>query len=270
LEKAGFDYILSIEGPQERYDLEDLSGRFPFIRFILVKEPISPGEGINLAAAELSSPFFFVLWNDYRLFNGLGAAKIMELFGGKRLCTVPAIQNSRFELLHTLIMPMFYKGTLRVLPKPPEWENQDSLFPYEYTGVYDKERFLRLGGFDRNIPRLHWQLMDFGFRAHLWGEEIRSTQIIRLVFDGVTPAADNTADRSYRLFYLKNLAPVFRLDHAHIPIRCFPRYLAKAGWDPLSAWIEFSRERRWVRENRNRFCRDARSVMELWEQGAGT
>ncbi|MDR2313244.1 MAG: hypothetical protein LBE02_01765 [Spirochaetaceae bacterium] len=266
LEKGGFDYILSIEGPQERYDLEDLSSRFPFVRFILLKEAISPGEGINLAAAELSSPLFFVLWNDYRLFNGLGAAKITELFARKRLCTVPAVQNSRFELLHTLTMPVLYKRTVKVLPGAPEWENQASLFPYEYMGVYDRERFLRLGGFDRNILHLHWQLMDFGFRAHLWGEEIRSTQIIRLVFDGALPPADNTTDASYRLFYLKNLAPVFRLDHAHIPFRSFPGYLAKAGWDPVSAWIEFSRERRWVRENRNRFCRDARTVADLWER----
>ena len=96
LEKAGFDYILSIEGTGERYDLEDLSGRFPFVRFILLKEQISAGEEINLAAAELTSPFFFVLWNDHRLFEGTFAARMVELFGGKRLCTVPLIQNSRF------------------------------------------------------------------------------------------------------------------------------------------------------------------------------
>ncbi|GHT96752.1 hypothetical protein FACS1894141_7220 [Spirochaetia bacterium] len=32
LEKTGFDYIISMEGPQERYDVEDLSGRFPIVR----------------------------------------------------------------------------------------------------------------------------------------------------------------------------------------------------------------------------------------------
>ncbi|MDR2103819.1 MAG: hypothetical protein LBP42_06940, partial [Treponema sp.] len=54
LEKTGFDYIISLEGPQERYDVEELSGRFPFVRFILLKENLSPGEQINLAVSELT------------------------------------------------------------------------------------------------------------------------------------------------------------------------------------------------------------------------
>ncbi|MDR2551783.1 MAG: hypothetical protein LBD31_01255 [Treponema sp.] len=269
LEKAGFDYILSIEGPQERYDLEDLSGRFPFVRFILLKEKISSGEAVNLAAAELGGPFFFVLWNDHRLFEGIAAAKMAELFGGKRLCTIPVVQNSRFETLHTLTVPVFYQGSVRALPEAPERENQRSLFPYDWLGFYDRERFIRLGGFDRDILHPHWQLMDFGFRASLWGEEIRSTRMIRLIHDGAMPPVDSTAENSYRLFYLKNLAPVFRMDHAHIPLRRFPGYLARAGWDLAGAWIEFTRERRWVRENRSRFRGDARGVTDLWEHGDG-
>jgi hypothetical protein len=277
LEKAGFDYILSMEGDQERYDLEDLSGRFPSVRFILLKDKISPGEAVNLAAAELSSPLFFVLWNDYRLFNGITAAKIAGLFNGKRLCTVPVVQNSRFETIHTLSVPVFFENSIKILPEAPEHENQSSLFPYDWLGIYDREQFLRLGGFDRDILHPHWQLMDFGFRSYLWGEEIRSSQIVRLIHDGAMPPVDNTAENSYRLFYLKNLAPVFRSDYAHLPLRRFPGYLVKAGWDLFGAWMEFSRERRWVRKNRNRFRRDAWGVTDLWERvqaeespGAGT
>jgi GT2 family glycosyltransferase len=267
LGKAGFDYILSIEGPQRRYDLEDLSGRFPSVRFILLKENVTAGEAVNMAAVELSSPFFFVLWNDHRLFDGITAAKMAALFGGKRLCTVPVVQNSRFETLHTLSAPVFYRGSIKALPEAPERENQFALFPYDWVGLYDRERFLRLGGFDREIVHAHWQLMDFGFRSCLWGEEIRSTQMIRLIHDGASPLTDNTAEHSYRLFYLKNLAPVFRLDHAHLPLRSFPEYLVKTGWDLLTAGFEFFRERRWVRENRRRFRRDARGITDLWEHG---
>jgi hypothetical protein len=250
--------------------VEDLSGRFPFVRFILLKEKLSTGEGINLASAELSSPLFFVLWNDHRLFDGIGAARIAEQFGGKRLCTVPVVQNSRFETLHTLSVPVLYRGSIKTLPEVPDRENRCALFPYDWVGLYDRERFLRLGGFDRDIVHPYWQLMDFGFRSYLWGEEIRSTQMIRLIYDGAMPPVDNTAEHSYRLFYLKNLAPVFRLDYAHLPLRSFPGYMVKAGWDLLTAWLEFSRERRWVRENRSRFRRDARGVTELWEHGGGT
>jgi len=271
LERVGFDSIISVEGPQERYDLEDLTRRFPSVRFILLKDAITTGEGINLAAAELTSPYFFVLWNDHRIFNGINAAKMVEFLGGKRVCTAPVVQNSRFEPLHTLIAPVFYKErpesreTVKILPEVPVRENQPTLFPHDWLGLYDRERFLRLGGFDKDIIHPHWQLMDFGFRSYLWGEEIRSTQIVRLVYDGATLPTDSTTGRSYRLFYLKNLAPEWRGDHAHLPLRCFPRYLAGIGWDIPGAWTEFSRERHWVLKNRNRFRGDARGVTDLWE-----
>jgi hypothetical protein len=275
LEKTGFDCIVSMEGPQERYDLEDLSGRFPKVRFILLKESISAGEAVNLAASELSSPLFFVFWNDQRFFNGGGAARYSSLFldpasGGfpdGRLCTLPVIQNSNFECLPTLISPFYDRGKLRTLLEIPKHEKQPSLYPWDWVGLYDRQRFLRLGGFDGEIASPYWQLMDFGFRAHLWGEAIRSTQHIHVIYDGAALPADGTIDSAYRLFYLKNIAPVFRGDYSHLPLRRFPGYLRKTGWDFITAWTEFGRERRWTEQNRNRFTRDARSLVDLWENG---
>jgi hypothetical protein len=262
-----------MEGPQERYDLEDLSERFPFVRFILLKEAISPGEQINLAVSEISGPLFFVLWNDLRIFRGGGAEKIVSWLredededdgGFRRLCTVPVIQNSHFEILPTLIVPAFFRGTLKTLPFTPLREGLPSLYPFDGVGIYDRDRFIKLGGFDGTLKNPHWQLMDFGFRAHLWGEEIGSTQLVRLSYDGETLTEDNTAEESYRRFYLKNLAPVFRGDFSYLPLRRFPAYLLRTGGDPFAAWEDFSESRRWVRVNRYRFRSDARSLTDLW------
>jgi hypothetical protein len=277
LEKTGFDYIISIEGPQERYDVEELSGRFPFVRFILLKEPLTPGEEINLAAAELSGPLFFVLWNDLRILHGGGAAKMAERLLSpegsaeryKRLCTVPVIQNSHFDSLPTLIAPAFAGHTVKILPFVPLREGLPSLYPFDGVGVYDRDRFVRLGGFDGTLKSPFWQLMDFGFRAQLWGEEIRCTQLLRLSYDGEAPTEDSTAEESHRRFYLKNLAPVFRGDSAFIPLRRFPAYLLRTGGDPFAAWGEFIAGRRWVRTNRYRFRGDARSLAERWERAGG-
>jgi hypothetical protein len=280
LEKTGFDYIISIESSQERYDVEELSGDFPFVRFILLSERISPGEQINLAVSEISDPLFFVLWNDLRIMAGGGAARMADRLtltpeelkrGGdgaspyRRLCTVPVIQNSRFETLPTLIAPAVRKKTMKTLLFPPLEDGHPSLYPFDGVGIYDRDRFIRMGGFDGALKNVHWQFMDFGFRSWLWGEEIRSSQQVKVSYDGEIPAADRTAGASYRRFYLKNLAPVFYRDYAHLPLRRFPGYFFRSGEDLFSAWGDFSDSRRWVNLNRYRWQSDARTLTDRWQ-----
>jgi hypothetical protein len=276
LEKAGFDYVVSMEGARKRYDLETLSGNFPSMRFILLKDPVSFGEEINLAASELSSPLFFVLWNDLRILRGGGAARMAERTllnaaegeekaAAKSLCTVPVIQDNRFEAIPTLASPVMIRGALKTMPAVPLMEGLPSLYPFFGIGIYDRERFIRLGGFDRTIKNFHWQLMDFGFRAHLWGEKIISTRYIKLAYEGSTPEEETTVEAGYRRFFLKNLAPVFRSDYAHIPLRRFPGFFRRSSEDLLSMWEEFSQARRWVKTNRYRFRHDARMLAELWD-----
>jgi len=275
LDKIGFDYVLSMESSFSHYDLDGLSQSFPSVRFILLKEPVSPGEEINLAAAELSSPLFFVFWNDLRILRGGGAERMAErLFAGgpenrgryKRLCTVPLIQDERSESLPTLIVPMLLpekkqKLSIKTIPSVPMEEGLPSLYPFDGIGIYDRERFIRLGGFDPSINSFYWQLMDFGFRSSLWGEEIAATRLIKLSYEGSVPREDTTPGEGWRHFFLKNLAPVFRRDYAHLPLARFPAYLRRRG-EPFTAWKEFSSAREWVRTNRYRFISDARTVTE--------
>jgi hypothetical protein len=266
-----------MEAPGERYDVEDLSVRFPFVKFILLKETINPGEQINLAVSELASPLFFVLWNDLRILNGEAERMAERLFhtpekftksgnsgAGKRLCTIPVIQNAQFQILPTLTAPD-PRQVVKNLFLTPLKEGTPSLYPFDGVGVYDRDRFVKLGGFDCGFSNSYWQLMDFGFRAHLLGEAIQSTQLIRLSYNGDVPPQDSTIDENHRRFYLKNIAPVFQGDAGHIPLRRFPGYFFRSGEDLFQAWDDFSEGRRWVEENKYRFCRDSRSLTDLWE-----
>jgi hypothetical protein len=278
LEKVGFDYIISMEGPQERYDVEELSGRFPQVRFILLKEAVGLGEQINVAASELSSPLFFVLWNDLRILYSGGASRMAErlVLGQddrgqgqesryKRLCTVPLIQNAHFDTLPTILAPALFRDTVMTLPFPPDREGQPSIYPFDGVGIYDRTRFIKLGGFDGTLKNTYWQLMDFGFRTYLWGEQIGATQMVRLSYDGETPPEDSTADESYQRFYLKNLAPVFQGDYAYLPLRRFPAYFWRTGKSVFTAWDDFIKGRRWIKTNCFRFRTDARVITELWD-----
>ena len=269
LQKQGFDYVISMEGSRRRYDLDGLSASFPFVRFILSSENLSPGEEINIAALELPGPVFLVIWDDLRILRG-SAEMIASRFlyneeKKQRLCTVPLIQDGSLETLPTLLAPMAIKSKVKTLPFIPE-EGQYSLFPFDGIGLYNKEIFLRLGGFDKNYSNFYWQLMDFGFRSWLWGEEIIASAAIKLSYEGPVTPEDTTAMDSFGRFYLKNLAPVFRGDHANLPLRRFPGFLWRLRGDLLTAWDEFSMARSWVKINQYRFRCDARTVMEFWNE----
>ncbi|MDR1858215.1 MAG: hypothetical protein LBQ69_01960 [Treponema sp.] len=274
LEKTGFDTVVSVEPEPAHYDIDELSFRFPFVRFVLIRGTISLGDQINLAASELDSPLFFVLWNDLKMIAGGNARRMAERLVSsaddeqksqyRRLCTVPVIQNSRFDTLPTLIAPDLRRKKARPLFISPTCEGLPSLYPFDGVGIYDRDRFIKLGGFDGMIGNSLWQLMDFGFRAYLWGEEISSTQTLRLSYEAGFPAVNESPDPDYCRFYLKNLAPAFRRDYAYLPLRRFLGYLFQTTGGLSAAWDDFSECRLWVQKNQFRWHCDPKALAERW------
>lgn len=266
LEKAGFDLVVAVESLRESWDVEELASRHPFVRFVLLPEDTTLGERVNLAAQECRRRRFLVLANDMAISHAGSAARIAERTeGSQAVCLVPAVQNSRFEPLPTLRAPAFYRGSIKTVDFVPSREGEPSLYPWGAVGLYDRDRFLSLGGYDGSMRNPYWQLMDFGFRARLWGESIASTLAFKLVCSADAPVEDLTPDEGYKTFYLRNLAPSVRAGEAHVPFSRFPAYWIKSGSGLGRAWREFSEARAWVARNKLRFARDARTATELWE-----
>ena len=140
-----------------------------------------------------------------------------------------------------------------------------TIYPYDFMGIYSRNKCMQLGGFDYTIQNPYWQNLDFGFRAHLWGEAIRIFTSFRIHYEGETPPENISTDASYRQFYLKNLAPEITGGSAVIPFKLFWRYLRNSGLNPLHAWQHFSEARRWVALNKDRFTTTARALIEHWE-----
>ncbi|GMO27712.1 MAG: hypothetical protein Ta2F_03310 [Termitinemataceae bacterium] len=280
LQEQGFDYIISVENPGEHYELEQLSGLFPFVRFIILKENVSVGQMINIAVDEIKSPLFFVLWNDLHLMQGLSNSRISEKLLSlssqsdpqnkkdpckdwyMRLCTIPVIQNTAFETLPTSFRAEIRHKKLETIPFIPSKEGESTLFPFDAVGIYNKEKFLKLGGFDPSIKSTYWQVMDFGLRSWLWGEDLRSTQLVRLRLDGEFTAGDTTIDESYWFFFLKNLAPRVK-QTASIPHNYFFQYVFKTGKSIVQAYKEFKAARKWVKSNSKSFKYDAAFIEHL-------
>jgi len=282
LEKTGFDNIISVESKTPHYDIEDAAGRFPSVRFILPEKEINPGEQINLAACEVQSPLFYVMRSDMKIIAGGNAKRMAERLsagseeedrnagekkaGFKRLCTVPVIMNSNYGILPTIISPMIKKRMIRTIFTDPANEGELSLYPFDGIGIYDRQRFIQIGGYDITLTNPHWQMMDFGFRSFLWGEEISLNLHFKISCEGEMPPEDMTVEESYRRFYLKNLAPVYKRDYAHLPLYKFLPFFNKSGEEFSAAWEEFKQSRNWVKKNKYRWKCDARSVTCMWDK----
>ena len=266
LDKCGIPEVIFIEGPAPSYNLDSLSTRFPKIRFLLFHEGTSPGERINIGVEEAHGTCVLVIWDDTKISQPLVSGRLMEkILENDILCTVPLLQNQKRETIPSIEAPAYYRKRLKMIQLQPGEEDMDSLFPFDYIGIYRKERFVRTGGFDFTIRSPYWQKMDFGFRSYMWGEQIQCNPGFRMQYVQDPPAEDETPEEGYRRFFLKNLGIRFGGDTGNLPSIKFLPYFFKSGTGFLEALKEFRDVREWVELNKYRFRQDARSVTELWE-----
>jgi hypothetical protein len=258
--------VLSVEGPQPAYDLEELARRHPAVRFLVLQSQASPGEKINLGMEEAGSSLVLVLWSDMFDDGGSLAGGVPEQTRKRDLlCAVPRLKNARAEVVPSILVPAMIKGHLKVLPWKPWQEGVRSLYPFDYCGLYSRRRFRQLGGFDPWMANPYWQKMDFGFRASLWGETIAWYPRFQLGYSSEPEVEDTTPDSSYKLFFLKNLAVRFTGDSGLLPLARLPRYALRSGSGLFDSLKEFREVRAWVHENRFRFQGDLPSLLSRWE-----
>ena len=267
LTRAGLGSILCVEPKTEVLDVEANQARFPGTRFLLLSEPASPGAQINLAIRESPGPYVFVLWSDMSLAaQGLSSRFFERLSERDILCQAPALFARGGEQLPSAAAPAFNRSSLKVLSLPPTKDGMKTLFPFDYAGIYSREKFVLTGGFDPSFTNPYWQKLDFGFRAWLWGEEIRIAQALKVSYADSPTSEDETADECYKWFWLKNLAPSFHGDLAAISGSRIWSYLRSRRGGAPSALGEFRSAREWVRVNRYRFRTDAASLVDLWDE----
>jgi hypothetical protein len=278
LQETGIGEVLCVEGPRISYDIEPLSREFPEIRFLLLQGQASAGERINIGIEEARTRLVFVMWSDMELATGPEAQAAQETgeagnwsdFLGQIeekqiLCTVPQLRSSGDQALPSVQVPALIKGKLKVVPWKPVQEGMPSLFPFDYCGIYHRNRFTLSGGYDSWMSSPYWQKLDFGLRAFLWGEQILCRRDMVVRYEGETVSEDTSPDASYRLFFLKNMAVRFNGEMGILPSSKRFAYCLRAdsGW--LEARNEFREVQTWVHQNRYRFKSDVRSLVDHWE-----
>ncbi len=264
VEQLGFAEVISVEGKERAYNVEALSGSFPEARFLLLESELPPGVQINLAAKECRTDYLYVAWHDMEL-QSVPNRTLSRLQEGGPLCLVPTLRSERGEVMPTLVTPSFHRSGLRVITLPPQRDGMKTLYPYDFVGIYDLRRFHGIGGFSYEIPSRFWQLMDFGFRSHMWGEEILGSTLVRASYTSKTAPEDQTADAvSYPRFFLRNLLPRVDTEGARLPKHKLLSFVLRTGVGLSAGRRLFKEAQRWVDKNSERFNRDARSLVNQW------
>lgn len=260
--------IVSIETESmNHYDLEKECVVHKELKFLILQKEVSIGEMINIGISEATGKSVLVLWDDIEINSKKISYRVFEkIIQNKCLCTVPVLKNGDEEVIPSLMTPLFNKELLKVVPLQ-ENKSSRSLFPYMYMGIYNKELFVHLGGYDVDIKNSYWQKLDFGLRAHMWGEDIIAHNAF-LIKSGRTShqIEDITPDKDYRLYSLKNLSVIIKKDVGYLPLRRFFSYYDKSGSTVTEAWKAFIDVRKWVKINRFRFKCSAPELTTGWDE----
>ena len=258
--------IISVETSRQIFDMEGLASRYDNLKFLMVSETISIGERINIAVKEAAGSHVLVFWNDMNLQIKSQAERFFkQALEGDFLCRVPLLMNTAKETIPTRFSPGFSHKKLEVFSLGAVINKTPTLYPFDYCGIYHRQKFLLSGGYDSRFKNPYWQKLDFGFRVFLWGERIETGTAIKLNYLGDIPRENTTRDSDYRRFFLKNLALKFHGDSCSLPFSHFLQFLFQSRSSAVTAYREYKEIRNWVEENGLRFKSDPFNMTELWE-----
>lgn len=265
LSTVGFEQIVSVETNADNYNLEDFVHKFPHIKFIIPLEKVTDGELINIAMSELSADYVLVLRDTLLITADFISHRVAEkIIENKVFATVPRLTYGEFSSFPVVFSPSVSGSVFKINSTSIVSDGLSTLYPLDKIAVYDRKKFIQLGGFDYTITSSHWQNVDLFFRAWLWGEKTKLTTLFSMTYKDSFPVEDVSADLSYSRFFMKNLLPHFDDDHGYIPKSSVFVYLLRSGCGFIESFKMFLDARSWVEKNKYRFKIDAKYLVENW------
>ncbi|WKC58204.1 hypothetical protein [Borrelia sp. P9F1] len=267
---SNFDFIreiISIERQSNRVSLQLISDTYNKLKFILISDDLNSGEKVNLAMKESICSFVFVLQSDMYLLNPFWIPNIFNEIVKKNVLLVGGeFFDKEEEIVPSVFLPTIDKHQkLKVILVNSEKDYEKTLITMDYCGLYSREKFIQLGGFDRRIKNEYFQRLDFGLRAIYFGESIFIYRKLRIQYTAINFPEDLTKNRSFLIFLLKNHVPIFIGNGIKFSFLRFFTVCLRYGINPLKFSREFKEIRNETIKNSLRFKGDLKSAIELWE-----
>ncbi len=265
--KCGFDQIISMESDSDNYNIKDFVQKFPSVRFVIPLEKVTYGELINMAMSQFTTRYVLII-NDLIdiTYQTLVSTVVKRLAETGVYCIAPRLVTDGNQGLPVKFIPRIQKSQLKVDSSAVISEGSETLYPFDFIGLYNRKKFIDLGGFDYTITSPHWQNLDLSFRAWLFGEKINLSPYFLLSYAAEVPVENVTPDLGQLRFFLKNIAVQFEEDHGELPCKAFFPYMLHSSCGVVENIRQFKAARRWVRKNQYRFKTDASALIANWQE----
>ena len=265
---CGFRSVVWIEPTPDSFNIEDISRRYPSIKFVIPLEKATDGELINACVSEIDSEYFLVLRDTLRIPQGILLQNLAEnLTKDKKYCIVPRLINADGQGISVTVLPEAKKGRFLLTPSQCVSDGLPTLYPPDFIGLYNREKFIQLGGYDYTITAPYWQNADLSLRAWLWGEKIALSTSFLISYEQEKTVEDTTRNYSYIRFYLKNILPSFKDDHGVIKPMTFFNFKVHSSCGFFESLSLFKSAQKWVEMNKYRFKMDVQQLIENWVSG---
>ncbi len=262
---CGFSSVVSIESSRANYNIEDFSRRFPSVKFIVPLETVTDGDLVNIAMNEVQSEYVLILRDTLDIKSDVMTPILFSnLTAEKSFCICPRLMLRGNVSFPVVSSPSSRKSVFDVESSAKVTDGAGNLFPYDLVALFNRKKFIALGGYDYTIESNYWQNLDLSLRSWLWGEKTIMSTSFAISYATDVEQVDSTASQYSNRFYLKNLLPRFVRGEGVIPLSSFLLYLPRSGCGFFEAWRQFKDARRWVSDNKFRFRLDAVTLVQRW------
>ncbi len=264
--QCNFQSIVSVEHDSSNFT-DDTSKKYPMVKFIIPQEKTSDGELINLAMSEVHSDYVLVIRDSLSIPANFIPSHLAErLTADSCYCIVPRLLDKNKAGLPCAFSPSA-EYTHFVVDSSSEIANgKKTLYPFDYIALYNRKKFIELGGFDWTIKSPYWQNLDLALRSWLWGEETKLTSLLQFSYLDESPVNDTTYNLDYLRCYLKNELPKIKMEQGYIKRTSFAGFFFHSSCGYLEARRQFNAARKWVEENKFRFKMDLQTFIQNWSK----
>jgi hypothetical protein len=264
---CNFRSIISIEHDSSNYSIEDISKKFPDIKFFIPLEKASDGELINLAMSEIDADYVLVIRDSLYIPSGVVLENLAERLTSSQIyCIVPRLLDKNKNGLYTLFTPGAEKSHFVIDSSSFVTDGKKTIYPKDYVALYNRKKFIQLGGFDYTIKTPYWQNLDLAVRSWLWGEETKLTTMLQFSYIDEPTIEDQTINQDYLKYYLKNEVPKYKNEAAFIKKSAFYKFLFRSSCGYLEAKKQFTAAKEWVEKNKYQFKMDLQTFIKNWQQ----